>query len=178
MKKNKPALFLFLCIFILITLLSTCKKKQSDTDYPPLTKEEISGKRLWKRITEETNFRRYPSWPQHEGIHPGQFPHGNYHRIYISPQLLSALPLPEKIVPDGSIIIKVNSDSNKMEKAITIMAKVKGYDPEAMDWFWLKTDLEGNIQAEGKVKGCISCHHLMKKNDYIFVHQLDKVVEE
>ena len=31
--------------------------------FTPLTKEEISGEHLWKRITEEKNFKKYPFWP-------------------------------------------------------------------------------------------------------------------
>ena len=53
--------------------------------------------------------------------------------------------------------------------AITVMYKVKGYNPEGNDWFWVKYAADGKAQAEGKVQGCINCHGKKKDNDYIFI---------
>ena len=43
---------------------------------PPLAATEISGARLWQRITTESDFDRWAFWPGHEGMRPGQSPHG------------------------------------------------------------------------------------------------------
>jgi hypothetical protein len=57
--------------------------------------------------------------------------------------------------------------SDKKLVAITVMYKVKGYNPEAGDWFWAKYGPDGKIAAEGKVNSCIECHGAKKANDFI-----------
>jgi hypothetical protein len=51
------------------------------------------------------------------------------------------------------------------------MAKVKGYNPEHGDWFWVNFSPE-----EGYLRGklAVACHEGMKSNDYIIVHALDE----
>ena len=71
-------------------------------------------------------------------------------------------------LPYGSIVIKENYSPEKKLGAITVMERIKGYNPEAGDWFWVKYSGEGEVlTAEmkgkevplaGKVPGCIGCH--------------------
>ena len=58
----------------------------------------------------------------------------------------------------------MSSDSEVL--AITVMAKVTGYDSENGDWFWAKYDPDGTVTAEGSPKGCVSCHSGMRQNDF------------
>jgi len=74
-------------------LLSSMSCQKEVKEFPPLTKDEITGQRLWERITSETDFDGYPEWPGYEGLRPGQSPHGQYHEIYINPVLRNALPI-------------------------------------------------------------------------------------
>lgn len=164
------------CIFCL--LLTGCTKKRDSTVLPVIDISEISGERVWQRISEESDFRNYPYWPGHEGEHPGQAPHGNFHTIFINPRLRAALPLQNRSAPPGSIIVKSNCDADKKNEILTIMVKVEGYDPENGDWFWLKSDPQGKISAEGKVGGCITCHSVVNSNDYIFIYPLDKKINK
>ncbi len=46
--------------------------------------------------------------------------------------------------------------------AVTPMHRVKGFNPEAGDWFWAKYD------AAGKVAGCINCHQARAAENWIF----------
>lgn len=144
---------------------------------PPLTKDEISGERLWKRITEEENFRRYPFWPGVKGVQRGQSPHGQYHRSYIHPYLYNSLPVANRVAPEGSIIIKENLDQNRDVLSYTVMAKVTGYNPDAGDWFWAAYSKDGAVMREGKIESCITCHSPVKDNDYIVLYRLDKPIE-
>ena len=57
---------------------------------------------------------------------------------------------------------------DKILGAVTVMYRVKGYDPEAGDWFWAKYKADGSIEKEGKVAGCIGCHTASIGNDWIF----------
>jgi len=159
-------------LFIFVIVLGACSKS-FEPYTTPLVSTSISGSVLWNRITVDTDYESYSFWPGHEGNQPGQSPHGAYHKIYINKVLFEALPVKNKISPIGTIIVKENLSSAKVLDSITVMAKVKGYNPEAGDWFWAKYSPEGKVLAEGSPKGCISCHEGMSANDYIIVRGLD-----
>ena len=116
----------------------------------------------------------------------GQHPHG---------AILDTIEGPINI--DGrlhNIIIKRNyggpgvskdavaNDPDKFLKAVTVMLKRPGYDPETQDWFWVKYKADGSIDtnpagmmlagkvAKGKPKGCIACHTGAPGGDMIFIH--------
>lgn len=165
---------LIICSLMLIAPIRNPFKKKRLKLYPPLTKEEISGVTLWKRITEEENYKDYPFWPGHEGTRPGQFPHGSFHKVFIHPYLRDALPIKERIAPNGSIVVKCNLGVDEDILEFTIMAKVKGYSPESNDWFWAKISQDGEIKAAGKLQGCIDCHVALSDNDYLLIHRLDR----
>ncbi len=66
--------------------------------------------------------------------------------------------------------------------AVTVMQKVRGYDPEDKDWFWVKFDPSGGVMknpkgmslagrvAKGMNKGCIACHGNAGGEDFMFVN--------
>ena len=117
-------------------------------------------------IEMEADYKTYSFWP-------GQAPHGVYHKIYINKVLADALPVKSRITAVGTIIVKENLSNEKVLDSITVMAKVKDYNPEAGDWFWAKFTPQGEVLAEGTPKGCVSCHEGMDGNDYIIVRMLD-----
>lgn len=172
MKKLVTAVLLSSLIFISCFLISCAKKEEKLVS--PLSASQISGDVLWDRITEEADYTNYEFWPGHEGLMPGQAPHGAYHKVYINALLLNALPIENRTAPDGSIIVKENYSPDQTMAAVTVMAKVEGYNPEHGDWFWAKYSPQGEVQAEGKPDGCISCHAGMKSNDYVIIQPLDK----
>lgn len=139
----------------------------------PLEADQISGERLWVRITDETDFRNYGFWPGHEGYRQGQAPHGPIHRIFVNEPLLSQLPLDPPVAPNGSIVVKENRLGDETLTGYTVMSKVEGYSPGTGDWFWARYEPDGSIIAEGTVPGCISCHGGVQDNDYIIVYPLD-----
>jgi hypothetical protein len=163
----KKYIILIITVFV---LFSSCKE---EVQFNPLTSAEISGTRLWERISSEGDYSTYSFWPGHEGINPGQAPHGVYHRIYINNNLKESLPNENKIAPFGSIIVKENFNIDQKVVKITVMAKVEGFNDEGGNWFWAAYSPEGEVQAEGTPKGCVSCHVGMKNNDYIIVRPLD-----
>ena len=157
--------------FILSVIFAGCREEEVHLE--PLGADEISGQRLWERISTENDYSQYSYWPEHEGIKPGQAPHGVYHRIYISRELKESLPLENNIAPFGTIIVKENLNIDQKVAKITVMTKVEGFNPEGGNWFWAAYSPEGEVQAEGTPKGCVSCHEGMKKNDYVIVRPLD-----
>ncbi len=160
---------------VLLAVAGGCAKEK-ETVLPPLTREEINGERLWKRITVETDWDTYSRWPGQEGLIPGQSPHGRFHEVYVNAPLSTALPIASRIAPNGSIVVKENFTADKKPAGVTVMAKVAGYDPDHGDWFWAKYDPKGKIGAAGKIEACYECHAGVKDNDYIILWQLDAPV--
>jgi len=76
----------------------------------------------------------------------------------------------------------VANDPAKFLKAITVMLKRPGYDPEDQDWFWVKYKPNGELHtnpkgmklagkiAKGMPVGCIACHSAAPGGDMIFTH--------
>jgi hypothetical protein len=158
---------------VLFAACLTLACQQTLEEPPVLEKNEISGERLWRRITEETDYKRYSFWPGHEGVQPGQSPHGRFHRVYINKILKDALPISTGVAPPGSVIVKENLTSDRVATAVTVMAKVAGYDPENNDWFWVYYSIDGRIENEGAIEFCIECHRGMRENDYVIIRRLD-----
>jgi hypothetical protein len=173
-KRASAALFSF--YLLAIAVLAACAKPVPEP--PPLSKSEISGARLWERITKDTDYEKYPEWPGYGGMRIGQSPHGRYHEIYVNRTLLEALPIAAKTAPRGSIIVKENFDADRKSVGFTVMAKVEGYDPGTNDWFWAAYSPDGKINMEGSPAYCIKCHEGLRSNDYIIVRPLDAALQE
>lgn len=165
----------YIYLISLCTLLFiSCDKKGEEPRLEPLTSQEISGTRLWERISQDSSYKDYSEISGHEGIRPGQSPHGAWHRVYVNRDFTEALPVSDGTVPYGTIIIKENFTASKELDKLTVMAKVEGYSPENNDWFWAAVSPAGDILAEGTPGGCISCHSGRKDNDYIIIKNIDE----
>ncbi|MBN2618657.1 MAG: cytochrome P460 family protein [Spirochaetales bacterium] len=162
--------FYLLCLFLIVAC--TPEEKEESKNLPPLTNDIINGDKLWSRINSEDNFKDWSSWPDYEGIRPGQSPHGRFHKIYINDVLAKALPITKNIAPMGSIIIKENYDSNKKVLEYTVMAKIEGYNPSQGDWFWGYYQPDGGVKMEGKPAMCIDCH-ASSSSDFVLLQRLD-----
>lgn len=167
----------FWIILCLAVLILSCSNNRIEPDVKALTVKEISGETLWNRITKEADYKSYGQWPGHEGIQPGQSPHGIWHKVYINKVLREALPVSNNVAPYGTIIVKENFTPSKELDKLTVMAKVKGYSPGTNDWFWALLSPGGEVLAEGSPKGCISCHSGKSDNDYIIIKNLDEPLE-
>ncbi len=76
----------------------------------------------------------------------------------------------------------VANEPAKFLKALTVMLKRDGYDPENKDWYWVKFKPDGSLHtnpkgmklagrvAKGMPEGCISCHRAAPGGDMIFNH--------
>lgn len=76
----------------------------------------------------------------------------------------------------------VSQDPNKDLKAVTVMFKREGFDPDDKDWFWAKFKPNGGLHtnpkgmklagkvAKGMPKGCIACHQSAPGGDFVFKH--------
>ncbi len=122
-------------------------------------------------ITEAEPYGKFRYWPGRVGMYKGQHPHGAWLTLSVNDKAMGALKEGEKVFPPGSIIAKENYTPEEKLAALTIMYKVKDYDPEHNDWFWAKYNYEGGkfaVDKAGKVPGCIDCHGAVKNLDYVF----------
>ena len=83
---------------------------------------------------------------------------------------------------DGVSKTNVANDPSKYLKAITVMYKRAGFDPENKDWFWVKYKPNGELHtnpkgmklagkvAKGMPKGCIACHTAAPGGDMVYNH--------
>jgi hypothetical protein len=123
---------------------------------------------LWNYITKVSPYKKWAFWPDHQGMQQGRAPHGPLHKVYVNEPALKSKTPP---VQYGSIEVKENYSPDKELKAITVMYKIKGYNPKDGDWFWVKYTPQGKAEKYGKPKGCIGCHGTRAKNDFILVHE-------
>jgi hypothetical protein len=126
------------------------------------------GKAVYEYITQTSPYQTWPLYPGKDKFYKGQHPHGALLTSYVNDVALAGIQNKVGTLSDGAIIIKENYMPDKALGAVTVMYRVKGYDPDAGDWFWAKYKADGSIEKEGKVAGCISCHRAVIMNDWIF----------
>ena len=124
---------------------------------------------LWDYITKDDPYVQWNFWDDHKGMIEGRQPHGSLHKVYINDKAYNSSKAPLEY---GAIQVKENYNKAKELKAITVMYKVKGYNPADGDWFWVKYSPEGMAKPYGKPKGCIGCHGARVNNDFVIVHDI------
>ena len=133
-------------------------------------KEEckVNAQTLWKHITIEYPYQKYPSWPGKEGFYESTMPPGNILKLFVNDIALDTIVNKKGIFPDGALLIKENYTDDRKLFLITVMYKVKGFYPAGHDWYWVKFKPGGDARLEGKVDACIDCHVGVAGNDYVF----------
>lgn len=158
MKKRQSTLIL---IFLFIAIFTA--PSWGESWMPP-----ADAKKLWTHMNETSPYTGWGFWPGYTEIYPGKSPHGAFLKLYANPLALNAVREGTPM-PYGAIIVKENYGKDKKTlMAITPMYKVKGYNSEAGDWFWVKYSNKGKALKAGKPKGCIDCHSVKKNDDWIF----------
>lgn len=118
-------------------------------------------------ITSHQPYKKWANWPGKDKMREGKEPHGHYITVYINDKAADSLK-EHKEMANNSIVIKENYNKKKELAAVTVMYKIKGYNPEGGDWFWAKYDHKFKVLADGKLKGCLDCHSTARDNDFIF----------
>ena len=125
-------------------------------------------KELWEHITKTSPYTQWKFWDDHKGMLEGDEPHGSFHKVYVNDIAYGSSSAPLEY---GAIEVKENYNKKEKLMAITVMYKVKGYNPEAGDWFWVRYSPKGKAKPYGKPKGCVNCHSGAADNDFVFVHE-------
>ncbi len=130
-----------------------------------------NGAALWEYV-KSADYKTWKMWPGTSAFYQGQLPHGAWLTTYVNEPAFNAIEAKAGSLPDGSIVVMENYSSAKELTALTMIYKVKGYNPEGDDWFWARYLPDGKIDSEGKVSLCMVCHGMAKNNDYIMRHLL------
>jgi hypothetical protein len=132
---------------------------------------EAGGTSLWDYL-KRADYRAWNVWPGTKAYSEGHSPHGPLLTTYVNEIALKAITDKAGSLPNGSIIVTETHSPQKQLMTITVMYKVKGYNPEAGDWFWARCLPGGRVAIEGKAGKCISCHQKAKDNDFVMKHPL------
>lgn len=131
--------------------------------------------KFWNYL-QDAQYRNWAPAPgQKEGVYPGQSPHGAFLKMYLNRKAIAN----PKNMPQGSIIVKENfGKDGKTLMAVTVMYRVKGYNPQGNDWYWVKYKPNGSValtppakgskRIAGRFKSCIECHSGSDGNDFAF----------
>jgi hypothetical protein len=123
---------------------------------------------LRHHITGHTPYKKdFKLWPGKGEMYKGMEPHGSLLTTYVNDIALKSIKNRSGMT-NNSIIVKENYSPDKKLMAVTVMYKVKGYNAEGGDWFWVKYGADFSTLASGKVKGCLGCHGSVANNDYVF----------
>lgn len=160
-------LSLLLAIFILSPSCGGKKTEQQPAATQTATYPDTTGTALWTYLKNADYQDNWQMWPGKTAYYPGTQPHGALLTTYINMVAFNAITAKVGMLPDSSIIVKENYKPDSTLESHTVMYKVKGYNPAADNWYWAKFSPTGEVQAEGKVGMCISCHQEKKDNDYI-----------
>ncbi|RUM40065.1 MAG: hypothetical protein DSY70_04495 [Desulfobulbus sp.] len=158
---NMYKLFLTGCLAVAVTLGVA---SFSIADEMPAA----DGAALWTYITKTSPYTKWSFWPDHQGMQEGRAPHAPLHKVFVNKQALESTTPPLKY---GAIEVKENYSPAHELKVITVMYKVKDYNPKDGDWFWVKYSPKGEPLKAGKPKGCIGCHGTRSANDFVLVHE-------
>jgi hypothetical protein len=128
--------------------------------------------KLYEYITRYDPYERWGLWPGKGKLYEGTEPHGALLTTYVNETALRAVKKGEGELPEGSIIAKENYTPEEEFVALTVMYKIKGYNPQGGDWFWAKYGPKGDVQAAGRAKGCLKCHGRVSDTDYLWSRKL------
>ena len=112
-------------------------------------------------------YTKWQLWPGKGKQYTGTEPHGSILTTYLNETAFSSANK-KTAMTDGAIIVQENYTAGKGFSALTVLYKIRGYNPVAGDWFWARYTPDGKVEASGKVDSCINCHTTRKDNDYIF----------
>ena len=106
-------------------------------------------KALWEYMTKTSPYTQWKFWDDHQGMLPGDEPHGSFHKVYVNDIAYASTSAPTK---NGSVVVKGNYNDKKELMAFMVIYKVEGYNPSAGDWFWVRYTPEGKAKPpDGKI---------------------------
>jgi hypothetical protein len=126
-----------------------------------------NAEQLNEYIVKYKPYTSWNFWPGKSKLYKGSQPHGDLLTTFVNQAAWFSIR-DKKGMTDGSIIAKEAYSADKKFLGLVVMYKIKGYNPQAGDWFYAKYASDGKVLASGRVDACIKCHEQKKDNDYLF----------
>ncbi len=130
--------------------------------------------KVYDYITKDNPYDKWKLWPGKDRLYKGREPHGSFLTTYVNNHAYFSVKDKKGKMAGASIIVKENYTPEKKLAALTVMYKIRDYNPSAGDWFWAKYEPYGKVLASGKVEACINCHGSNKANDFIMTEKIRK----
>jgi hypothetical protein len=165
----KKATFLIVLLIVLSLVFSGMLLAQAKKGGGAIAATAAS---VWDYLKKEGYAKNWKMWPGTTSMYQGPEPHGAFLTTYVNDAALKAITGKKGKFSDGAIIAQDNFSKDKKLKFISVMYKVKGYNPQGGNWFWAQYKPDGRVEAEGKVDECIKCHVVQKGNDYVYTSKL------
>ena len=144
----------------------------------PQTPEEFHDT-FWRYLVKKD--AAYNTWKALEHELPKdevENPHSTVSRTYANEV---AAKDPEKL-PLGSILVREDYDDKRKRQSVSVLYRVKDYDKEHGNWYYLRFTETGAIMKgqdtkplAGKVASCIECHAKASGKDFVFSNDALKV---
>jgi hypothetical protein len=122
---------------------------------------------VWSYIHGPSPYWNWNKWPGKAGLYKGTEPHGMLLQTFVNEIAQRGVYGETGGVDHGGIVVKENYTPDRTLAAVTVMYKLKNFNPEGGDWFWVKYGPDGSVIKTGKPAGCIACHGTKKDNDYL-----------
>jgi len=164
---KKVILTILISLFVLSLALSANAIHKIIPSETTIPEPGADAEKLNEYLIIHNPYRAWSLWPEKGRLYKGTEPHGALLTTFVNDTAMHSIKK-KKGMADGSIIVKENYTADRKFTSLSVMYKIKGYNPEGGDWFWAKYSPDGKAEASGKVKGCIDCHSKMKNNDFIF----------
>lgn len=169
--------------FLAALCLTACSSKGGESS-APVTLPGADAAQLFNYIKNQNPYTSWAAWPLTTKLYPGRAPHGAFLNNYVNDIAANSIAAATDIaaqhgMADGSIVVNENYGPDKTLAALTVMYRVKNFNPAGGDWFWAKYEPDGTVDASGAVTLCIDCHANAKGNDDLFTGDVtDGVVLE
>ena len=133
---------------------------------------ELTADGVWAHLTADNDYTSWPLWPGKAEQYTGGDPHGALLTTYVNDLALGAVEDGLGAVPVGGIVVKNNFNPEGVLMATTVMVKTADFNPDHNNWWFLKRNADGSVDAAGQGVGCQNCHIGAAANDYIFTSSL------
>ncbi|NOY53441.1 MAG: cytochrome P460 family protein [Deltaproteobacteria bacterium] len=163
MKRTGMLMWVLLGLFLMVAVTAMADDKKTGEKAMP----GADAAALWAYIHGPSPYWNWVHWPDRPGLYKGREPHGALLQTFVNKTAQRGVYGMRGVVDAGGIIVKENYMPGPTLAAITVMYKIKGYNSDKGDWFWVKYGANGKILKSGKPAGCIGCHGAQKMNDFI-----------
>lgn len=186
-----------LALAVLVGLILSAWLPQLDAQAPKKrsnrTQQTEQAKSFETRFWQYLLSNNYKNWAppagQGGGFFDGSLAHGQLHKLYMN---RTAASNPDTL-PDESVIVMENYQSNKVLESVSVMLRSAGSNPSQQDWYWITYAPDGSVigsakdnHSDGPAKqvpnssfvstagamvlgsSCVQCHQKAPGEDFVF----------